>query len=403
MDKFVGSAMQEAAVSPQGSLWIAVFFALGTFAIGTEGFVIAPLLPRMAADFGMSVSTVAMLVVVFTLMLSLSSPVTTVLLGQINRRDLLIGAMVSFTLANLMAACSSGFASLLLARIFMAIAAGLYVPNANALVGAVVGPQRRGRALAIVSGGMTIAIALGLPLGAMIGHVSGWRSTFLLVAAMGAVAVLGIWYGVDRQAGTHLQVASMRERIAVIGQARIRRLLAVTLFWSIGAYAAYPYIAAYLAAVLHVGETGIGAIVSLWGLFAAIGVLTGGTLSDRLGAERVVRLSLLLLMLAFLALAAATRLTPAIALLPVLSAVMVWGFSVWAYFPAQMARLMAAANLQQGPVALSLNTSTMYLGFSLGSAAGAGILGTGSLWGIGVFAAVAVLLARLIDPRVRAG
>ncbi|MFX6118866.1 MFS transporter, partial [Acinetobacter baumannii] len=85
--------------------------------------------------------------------------------------------------ANLVAALSSGFGGLLASRLLMAVAAGLYTPNASALAGAIVKPEQRGRALAIVSGGMTIAIALGLPLGSVVGHAFGWRATF------GAVAV----------------------------------------------------------------------------------------------------------------------------------------------------------------------------------------------------------------------
>ena len=384
---------------PSGSLVTAVFFALGTFAIGTEGFMIAPLLPKMAADFNMSVSAVASLVIVFTLMLSLSSPVSTVMSGSFNKRNTLIAAMGIFTAANLVAAFSAGFASLLVSRIMMAVAAGLYVPNANALAGAVVGPERRGRALAILSRGLDLAHALGLPLGSLVGHAFCWRSTIQAVAVMGAIAVIGIWTGVDRSAGAHLRVASLGERMSVIAQAKVRRLLGITLFWSIGAYAAYPYIAPYLSQVLAFGEGGIGATVSLWGAFAAIGVITGGSLNDRLGSDQVVKVSLLMLMLAFWSLAAAAFLAPAHALIPVLVAVAIWGFSVWAFFPAQMARLISAGDPSQAPVALSLNTSTMYLGFSMGSAAGAGILSTGHIWGIGLFAGLTALLALILDRK----
>lgn len=385
----------------QGSLLTAGFLALGSFAIGTEGFMIALLLPRMAADFGMSVSTVASLVIVFTLVLAVSSPITTVLSARINRRNLLIGAMAIFTLANLLAAQSTGFASLLTSRLLMAVAAGLYTPNANALAGAIVKPEQRGRALAIVSGGMTIAIALGLPLGSVVGHAFGWRATFGAVAVVGAVAVAGIWLGVDRRAGGQLHVAGLRERLGVVGQAQIRRLLAITLFWSVGAYAAYPYIAPYLSHTLSFGDRGIGMTVSLWGAAAAVGVTVGGSLNDRSGSRRVVRLSLRLLMLAFWALSAATLLAPQAALVPVLLAVTVWGFAVWAFFPAQMARLIAAGPPAQASVALSLNTSTMYLGFSLGSTAGAGILALGWVGGIGLFAGGCALLGLLLERRLK--
>lgn len=382
--------------TPDGTLYPALFVALGTFAIGTEGFMIAPLLPKMAADFGMSIAAVATLVVAFTLALSLSSPLTTLASGRLNRRDTLLLAIGAFTAANLMAACATGFTSLLVARILMAVAAGLYVPNANALAGALAGAARRGRALAIVSGGMTIAIALGLPLGAVVGHTWGWQATFLAVAVMGALAFAGILGGIDRKDAGTGTAATPAERMAVMQQPHVRRLLAITLFWSLGAYTAYPFIAPYLSAVLMFGESGISATVTLWGVFAALGVFTSGIITDRLGANRVARTSLALLALSFWLMAAATTLVPTTARWPVLLAVAVWGFSVWAFFPAQMARLIAAGQPAQAPVALSLNTSTMYLGFSLGSALGAGILHSGALWGIGLAAGLAVAIALLL-------
>lgn len=369
------------------------FLALGTFAIGTEGFMIAPLLPVMAKDFALPVPTIALLVIVFTLVLALSSPVTTVATGRMARKQVLLIAMALFAIGNVVAALSSSFTVLIAARVLMAIAAGLYVPAANGLAGVIVPPTMRGRALAIVSGGQTLAIALGLPLGGLIGHAFGWRATFLLVGAMSLVAIAGILTGIDRDAGQGIAVASLRERVSVVAQRSVLRLLAVSLFWSIGAFAAYPYIAEYLSAVLAFGPLEITASVSLWGLCAAAGVMTGGILNDRFGAGTVVRGSLVLLALSFLALAVATVLPPGVSLGLVLAAVAVWGFTVWSFFPAQMARLIGAGVPSQAPVALALNTSTMYFGFSIGSALGATVLGAGAIWAIGVVAAMAELIA----------
>ncbi len=369
------------------------FLALGTFAIGTEGFMIAPLLPVMAKDFALPVPTIALLVIVFTLVLALSSPVTTVATGRMARKQVLLIAMALFAIGNVVAALSSSFTVLIAARVLMAIAAGLYVPAANGLAGVIVPPTMRGRALAIVSGGQTLAIALGLPLGGLIGHAFGWRATFLLVGAMSLVAIAGILTGIDRDAGQGIAVASLRERVSVVAQRSVLRLLAVSLFWSIGAFAAYPYIAEYLSAVLAFGPLEITASVSLWGLCAAAGVMTGGILNDRFGAGTVVRGSLVLLALSFLALAVATVLPPGVSLGLVMIAVAVWGFTVWSFFPAQMARLIGAGVPSQAPVALALNTSTMYFGFSIGSALGATVLGAGAIWAIGVVAAMAELIA----------
>jgi predicted MFS family arabinose efflux permease len=395
---FKQKALSEHADAP--SLVPAYFLALGTFAIGTEGFMIAPLLPTIAGDLGMSLSATAMLVVVFTLVLAISSPITTVMTGRLNRRDTLIFAMVIFTVGNLLAALSSTFSTLMIARILMAVASGLYVPSANALAGQISGPHRRGRALAIVSGGMTIAIALGLPLGALVGHSFGWRATFLAVAVMGLIAIIGILSGISRSIAEGMTVASLSERVSVIRQSSILKLLAVTLFWSMGAYTAYPFIAPYLESVLDFGSTGIAATVSMWGIAAAVGVTTGGSLNDRFGSRRVATVSLVLLAGSFFALAAVTGLSVKGALVPALVAIAIWGFSVWSFFPAQMARLISASSPSQASVSLSLNTSTMYLGFSLGSAIGAAIVGGGHIWLIGLAAGTAEILALIFDRRV---
>lgn len=380
------------------SLTPAVFLALGTFAIGTEGFMIAPLLSTMAADFGLSVPHVALLVVVFTLTMAISSPIATTLTASWSRRGTLLCAMAVFTAGNLLAAWSPSFGVLMAARVMMAVASGLYVPNANALAGAIVSPGKRGRALAVVSGGMTLAIALGLPLGGLVGHAFGWRMTFLAVGAMSLTAIVGILAGVARDAGAGIPVATLSQRLAVVRQPAVLQLLSVSLFWSIGAYAAYPYIAPYLTQVLGFQSAGINATVSLWGLAAAFGVTTGGALNDRYGSSRVARLSLLVLGLAFWALSlAAAALSPHMAMVPVLFAVVVWGFTVWSFFPAQMARLMAAGSASQASLALALNTSTMYLGFSIGSALGAVILGRNAIWGIGLLAGACQFVALFLD------
>lgn len=383
------------------SLVPALFLALGTFAIGTEGFMIAPLLSTMAADFGMTVPHIALLVVVFTLTMAVSSPVATVMTARLRRRNVLLFAMTIFGGGNLLAAWSPSFGLLMAARVMMAVASGLYVPNANALAGAIVSASKRGRALAIVSGGMTLAIALGLPLGGVVGHAFGWRATFLAVGAMSLTAIAGILVGVARDAGAGIPVATLSQRLSIARQPAVVRLLSVSLFWSIGAYAAYPYIAAYLSRVLEFDAVGINATVSMWGLAAAVGVTAGGTLTDKFGSSRVARYSLFALALSFwaLALSASTH-SAGPALLPVLAAIAVWGFAVWAFFPAQMSRLMAAGSSSQAPLSLALNTSTMYFGFSIGSAIGAAILATEAIWGIGLFAGACEMVALVLNRHV---
>jgi predicted MFS family arabinose efflux permease len=110
--------------------------ALGTFAIGTEGFMIAPLLPDLARDLSVSLASAGQLVTVFALTYALSSPVLTALTGDIDRRRLLIASMLAFAAANFVALSAHSYPGLLAARILLAVAAGLYVPNANVSIGA---------------------------------------------------------------------------------------------------------------------------------------------------------------------------------------------------------------------------------------------------------------------------
>lgn len=385
--------------------WLPIYcMSLGAFAIGTEGFMIAPLLPQIADDLGLAVSKAAMLVTVFTLTLAISSPILTVATGRFDRRTLLIGAMTIFAAANILAWRSAGFEGIMAARVLLALSAGLYLPNASALVGAIVAPEWRGRALAIVTGGATIAIALGLPLGSVIGHALGWRSTFLGVGILAALAAAGLAFGIAKGEGSGIRVAGVSERLKVAAQAGVLAALSLTLFWAMGAFTAYPFIAPYLHAVLGFGDDGVSLAVFAWGVSAAIGMFLGGSLNDRHGSRRVIGPALALLTLAFLTLsAAAAFLPPERALIPVMAAIIVWGISVWGFYPAQMAHLIGAGGAPAAPVTLSLNTSVMYAGFGIGSALGAGLIAEYPVAIIGLAAAGTEAVALILFLSHRAG
>jgi predicted MFS family arabinose efflux permease len=347
------------------------WMALGAFAIGTEGFMIAPLLPRLAGDLKVSVAEAGQLVTVFALTYALSSPILTALTGALNRRRLLVFSMIGFAAANGVAFAARDYWMLMGARVLLAVAAGLYSPNANALAGALVSAERRGSALAIVSGGTSIAVALGVPLGSMVGAKFGWRAMFVGVGVLALIATLGLLAGLARDVGSKLHVSSLRERIGVIRQPGVLRTLLVTTLWATGAYTVYTYIATFLHATAGIEGAYLSAVLFVWGLSAAIGIFAGGTLTDRHGPQPVIVLGLALTALAFASLSvSATLLSKAVAAGPVMVAIVVWGLSAWAFFPAQQTRLIGVAGIRVAPIVLSLNASFMFLGFSLGAALG---------------------------------
>jgi predicted MFS family arabinose efflux permease len=373
------------------------WLALGTFAVGTESFMIAGLLPDMAADLHTSIVATGQLVTVFALAYAFSSPILTALTGAFNRRSLMIASLSAFALANVLAWAAQNYWQLMAARILLAFAAGLYVPGANALAGAIAGPERRGTALAIVNGGITIAVAFGVPLGSLVGDRLGWRMTFAGVAVLSAVASAALTLGLPKGIGAHLPTATLRERLATARQPLILMTLLVTTLWAMGAYTIYTYLALFIAHATPLHGAQIGTVLFTWGVSAAVGVFIGGKAVDRLGSRHVVIPTLLVSIVAFSLLsAAATALPPHFAVYPILIGVVAWGVAHWCFYPAQQAGLIGIAGLKGTPIALSLNASFMYLGFSLGAALGSLVLSLGSVVNLGWTAAACEVAALLL-------
>jgi len=375
------------------------WLAVGTFVIGTEGFMIAGILPRIATDLSVPVTHAGQLVTAFALAYGLLSPVLTAATAALPRRTILIGSLVAFAIFNIAAAFAAGYWSLLAARVLLAMAAGLYVPGANALAGVIVSPAQRGKAIGIVNGGLTLAIALGVPFGTWAANHLTWRATFGGVAMLSLLAVLGICVGVGRDVGVGIPVASLSERFRVVGKGEIFSTLLVTFFWATGAYTVYTYLAVYLQHVTMLRGASIGIVLFVWGLSAGLGVMSGGIGTDRFGSKKVIAPCLTAGALSFVLLGTiAHSVRPDAALVPILMTVILWGVSHWAFYPAQQARLISKGGIAVAPIALSLNASFMYLGFSTGAATGSVVLNTVGVANLGFVGAlfVAVSLAAFL-------
>src|SRR5262249_40873706 len=103
--------------------------------------------------------------------------------------------------------------------------------------------ERRG--IAIVNGGTSVAVALGVPLGAMVGHTLGWRMTFVGVGIMASIAIAGLCFGIPRGIDTGLSAPSIRDRLAVVRQVPLLTGFLVTMLWATGAYTVYTYLTPY--------------------------------------------------------------------------------------------------------------------------------------------------------------
>ncbi|ARZ66063.1 putative transmembrane efflux protein from the major facilitator superfamily [Streptomyces albireticuli] len=366
--------------------------ALGTFAVGTDAFVIAGLLPEISDSLDVSVGAAGQLVSVFSLAYALLSPVLATLTSRWSRRSVLILALLVFAVGNVVTALAPNYTLVLISRVVAAAGAAMFTPNAGATAATLAGAEQRGRAIAIVTVGLTASLALGAPLGTAIGDALGWQATMWFVTGLALVVAPVIALRLpDVAVGAR---AGLRQRLAPLTDRRVVGVLACTLIAFVGVYLPYTYISAVFEPATG-GDSGRVAILLLvFGLAGTAGNLTAGRLADRKGPRQVVIGATLLLTVVF-GLMAVSHSSYALAL--VLSAVS--GVGSWSVTAPQQQRIIAFAAPGTEPLVVSLNAAVMYLAISLSSVLGAGILDPGGpaqiAWTGAAFTVVAALVTVL--------
>ena len=164
--------------------------AIAAFAVGTAEFVISGILPLLSADLGVSIPTAGLLVTAYAIGVAIGGPLLTVATARYSQRAVLIGVMVLFTASQLLCALAPDYGMLMAARLVSSIGHGAFFGAGNVVVANLVRPERRGAAFSLFIGGITVANLLGLPGGTAIGVELGWRSTFVAVGMLGALATL---------------------------------------------------------------------------------------------------------------------------------------------------------------------------------------------------------------------
>ncbi|MGW5677900.1 MFS transporter, partial [Streptomyces sp. NPDC003860] len=335
--------------------------ALATFAVGTDAFVIAGLLPAIASDFDVSIASAGQLVTAFALTLAVAAPILGWLLSSLDRRTALQVSLVVFSVGNAVTALSPDYTLALLSRVLTALGAATITATASSAAVAVTREERRGRAMAFVIGGLTVATALGMPLGNMIGSVD-WRLTLWAVATLGIVAAIGTTMWLPK---IILPLTSLGARLAPLRRPEMIVTLLATLLVMGGHYTLYTYIGAVTEDVTAGSfAQALTLILFAWGIGAVIGNVLAGYLVDSLPTVRV----------AITALAAATLL---LAVSPFaidnLTVVIIWagiwGITDGAPSVIQQFRLVSFAPAS-APVLFGLNSSAVFLGVAMGGGLG---------------------------------
>lgn len=395
----VGSAVADTRVDtarraardrlPKGPGWLAT----GTFALGTEAFIIAGVLPQISEDLSISASTAGLLVAMFALTYGLSAPFVTAAVAHHQPKTVLRVVMVLFMFTNLAAAAAPTFAALLVARMTAGVFAAAFAPAASATASELVDPAFRGRALALVFGGMSLAMVTGVPLGTVLSNIGSWRTTFVFVASLGLVAAIGIHRNVPEVRRSTSD--SPTRPFAALSTPRVSRCLVVSVIVRAGDFAVFTYIASIVTDFYGNPTVTVPIVLLANGSAGWFGTTLSGRLTDSRGSAWTRRLAISGSCLGLAVLAVASVVDGPLGPVVATPALLIWSTAAWGFGPPQQARLLALAPNAPN-AALALNASATQLGIGLGGLVGAATVAVATLAVIPAVGVTFTLVAAVI-------
>ncbi|MCC9007300.1 MFS transporter [Pseudomonas putida] len=349
------------------SLHVGVWaLAIAAFAIGVSEFVVVGVLPSIAQDFSISLAHAGGLVSYYALALAVGTPITILAISHLPKRSVLLILLAVFLAGNLMSALASNYSSLMLGRVVTAIAHGSFFAIGATVATRLAPLGQAGRAIALMFGGLTLAMVLGVPLGSLLGNQLGWRLPFYAVAAMALIALLAIarWIpplSAERGSSPSKQLQTLRHPI-------ILAMMSVTIFGFGASFATFTFITPLLTDVTGFSGTTANLLLMVFGLATLIGNLVGGQLASKVGWYSTLRWKLIALVFTLIAIMHAVQLQ-----MPMVALLFVWGALAFGVSPALQAGMIESAErwTPDGVAfASALNISAFNLGISLGGLSG---------------------------------
>jgi DHA1 family inner membrane transport protein len=256
-----------------------IILALSAFAIGTTEFVIMGLLPEVAGDLHVSITSAGWLVTGYALGVAIGAPFMAVATARLPKRKALILLMGIFVVGNLLCALAGDYRLLMFARVVTALCHGAFFGIGSVVAASLVAPNKRAQAVALMFTGLTLANVLGVPLGTALGQAAGWHATFWAVTVLGVASLAGLIFVLPHDGAEAAR--SLRSEIAALGEGKLLLALATTVFFSGSMFAVFTYIAPLLREVTHVTPRGVTWTLLLIGVGLTVGNLIGGKLADR--------------------------------------------------------------------------------------------------------------------------
>jgi predicted MFS family arabinose efflux permease len=350
--------------------FVIYIFTLSAFALGLAEFVPIGLTDVMAHSLNVNIEQAGAAITTYALGATFAAPVLTALTARWSRKSVMLVTALVFTGGSFVAAIAANLPMLLIARFVAGMGHGLFLAVASSTAARLAGSRKAGSAVAVVFGGFTIAMAIGVPISTYLGGAIAWRPVLGAIAAFGALGFVGLLLGMRDPVRTtdHESPASAVQALKSLFNLKLLAGALVTVFAYAGSFSAYTYIAPVLTGVSGVSSHTVSIFMLAYGVLAAIGNAIGGKMTDRLGVSRAsltVIQGIALTVLGMWAFAhSAVSMGVLVALL---------GMFTFAAVPALQARLIGIAETHAPHahgVAAGLNIAGFNSGIALGSLLG---------------------------------
>ncbi|MGE6256643.1 MFS transporter [Heyndrickxia sporothermodurans] len=254
--------------------------AVSAFAIGTTEFISVGLLPLIANDLNIPVTTAGLTVSLYAIGVMFGAPVLTALTSKMGRKSLLLWIMVVFIIGNSIASVASNIIILLLARVIAALSHGVFMSIGSTIAADLVPENRRASAISIMFTGLTVATVTGVPFGTFIGQQFGWRSAFVVIIIVGVIALISNSFLVpsDLRKGAP---TTFRDQIKLLTNGRLLLVFIITALGYGGTFVVFTYLSPLLQEITGFKESTVAVILLIYGVAIAIGNMMGGKLSNK--------------------------------------------------------------------------------------------------------------------------
>ncbi|MFJ9554314.1 MFS transporter [Nocardiopsis sp. NPDC101807] len=372
-------------------LWPLVAAAIS---LGIDAYVLAGVLPQIADSLTVSVAAIGLGVTAFTGAYAFAGPLLSGPLVAGSTKRALAVSLGLFNLGNLITALAPDIVFFLGSRVLAGIGAGILTAVATATAAAMVDDHERGRAMALVTFGLSTGTVAGVPVGMLIGQWAGWRWTMGLVVVIGIVSMIALL--ARREPYPTIAVVKVGENLRLLTAPAIATGVALAFLLGVASLGLYTYL------VPMADARGLSswafALVWAWGIGGVAGSALIGRPLDALGSRRLFPATVAALALALGALA----LLDNVAVWMI--AVALWGAAGWASVPV-LQHLLVQNRRQQAMAIIAFQMAAMYLGSAVGAALGGLLLDNGAsagglpAWAVGV----GLLTLALTLPAARIG